>query len=90
MTLAQFNSLPNSDKAKSLNKYGVYLAERTVSGNRIYLYAINHFYVELEHHLADINNGSITINAAFEDLEYLDAYPDQNEFEDLSFPTFTV
>jgi hypothetical protein len=74
MTINQFEELSISLKAITLNKYGVFLCQRAVGPNRLYLYTISSFYIELLHDLADSKNGGIRILSVFDDPKYLDPY----------------
>jgi hypothetical protein len=69
--------LSGFEKVVALNSYGVFLAERRIGLDRIYLYAINYFYIELFHELSDMSNRGVSIYRVFEDLKYLDAYLDK-------------
>jgi hypothetical protein len=77
MTLSDFQLLNVYEKASALNKYGVFLAERRIAANRIYLYAINYFYLELLHELSSLEVKAVTIYRIFEDSRFLDAYLDK-------------
>jgi len=73
MTSAEFKRLTFTEQAEVLNKYGVFLAQRVIASNRIYLYAISAFYIELLHVLNGSNMG-INIFRIFDDPHCLDAY----------------
>ena len=74
MTLAEFKQLSKAEQAQVINRHGVFVDERTEGGNRIYLYMVNYFYVELLHELSNLNNKGITISNIFDDMVQLDAY----------------
>jgi hypothetical protein len=83
MTLAEFKELSGFEKANALNAYGVFLAERRIATDRMYLYAINYFYIELFHELSDINNRGVIIHRVFDEVDYLDAYLDKVDISQL-------
>jgi len=74
MTLQEFLLLTEFEKAIALNSEGVFLAERRIAANRIYLYSINYFYIELFHDFSGISGNGVHIHRVFEDTRCLDAY----------------
>lgn len=74
MTINQFKELSKTSQANTLNKFGVFLCQRAVGPNRLYLYTISTFYIELLHELADSKGGGIRIFNVFDDPELLDPY----------------
>jgi hypothetical protein len=74
MTLEQFLSLTELEKVGGLNNQGVILAERRICANRIYLYAINYFYMELVHDFSGLHGNELYIHRVFEDKRCLDYY----------------
>jgi hypothetical protein len=74
MTINQFKELSTPDQASILHKYGVFLCQRTVGPNRLYLYAISSFYIELLHELSESKNCGISIFSIFDDPRHLDPY----------------
>ena len=74
MTLQEFLSLTEYEKALALNGQGVFLAEGSISTNRIYLYSINYFYKELFHDFSGLRGPEVRIHRVFEDTRCLDAY----------------
>lgn len=74
MTKNQFEQLSETEQLGLLSRYGIFLVERIVNGNRIYLYAISSFYIELFHELARLDRSSISVLKIFDDVKYLDAY----------------
>jgi hypothetical protein len=83
MTLIEFKQLSGFEKANALNAYGVFLAERRIAADRMYLYAINYFYIELFHELSDINNRGVIIHRVFEDVRHHDAYLDKVDISEV-------
>ncbi len=74
MSIAEFMHLCKFEKVNALNSHGAFIAERRLGFNRVYLYALNHFYVELFHELTNLDNKGITIYRVFDDVDYLDVY----------------
>jgi hypothetical protein len=74
MTRTQFEQLSRGQQIKTISQYGEFVAERVEAGNRLYLYIINSFYIELLHELTDINNKGLVIARIFDDTSYLDNY----------------
>ena len=74
MTRIEFEQLSEPDQIRIISRYGVFLAEKIASGNRLYLYTVNTFYVELLHNLADVNNKGLEIVRVFDDTRYLTDY----------------
>ena len=75
MSIPEFVQLSTFEKICVINSLGTFIAERRVGLNRVYLYAITHFYVELFHELS--NPGAsrrVRIHRVFEDTAYLDGY----------------
>ena len=77
MTLFEFQQLNASQQAQVICQYGVFVAERTVAGNRIYLYMVNYFYVELLHELSSLTSRGLVISRVFDDVKCLDDYLDK-------------
>lgn len=61
MTLFEFEQLSKPQQIKVIGGHGVFLADKVELGNRLYLYIINTFYVELLHELSNINNKGLVI-----------------------------
>jgi len=74
MKLSEFEKLTGFEKVKALSDYGVFLSEPRIGADRVYLYAINYFYIEIFHQLSDINNRGVSVYRVFDDVKYLDAY----------------
>jgi hypothetical protein len=74
MSTAEFESLSKSDKARAINTYGVFISERRLGIDRIYLFALNSFYVELFHNLTSPDNAELTVHRVFTEPDYLDVY----------------
>ena len=51
MSSKDFEQISKYEQSKVIKEHGVFLADKVVSGNRYFLYAINTFYVELIHEL---------------------------------------
>jgi hypothetical protein len=77
MTRAQFEQLPKQQQIQTIRQYGEFVAERTEAGNRLYLYIINSFYIELIHELSNINNKGLAIIRVFDDVTHLNAYTEK-------------
>ena len=77
MTRTQFEQLSKAQQIRTISQYGEFVAERLEAGNRLYLYVINTFYIELLHELTDINNNGLVIARVFDDTSYLDNYPEK-------------
>jgi len=74
MTRTYFEQLSKTQQIKTISQYGEFVAERIEAGNRLYLYIINSFYIELLHELTDINNKGLVIARIFDDTSYLNNY----------------
>jgi hypothetical protein len=74
MSIAEFEQLNKFEKAAALNSFGVFISERRLGINRIYLFALNSFYVELFHNLSNPDNRELTVYRVFTDPGYLDVY----------------
>jgi hypothetical protein len=74
MPIAEFERLNKFEKAAALNTYGIFVSERRLGVNRIYLFALNSFYVELFHNLSNAGNREVTVYRVFTDPGYLDVY----------------
>ena len=74
MTRTYFEQLSKNQQIKTISQYGEFVAERIEAGNRLYLYIINSFYIELLHELTDINNKGLVIARIFDDTSYLNNY----------------
>jgi hypothetical protein len=74
MSVAEFEQLNKFEKASALNAYGVFISERRLGIDRIYLFALNSFYVELFHNLTNPDNKEVTVYRVFTDPGYLDVY----------------
>jgi hypothetical protein len=76
MTIYEFQQLNISQQAEVIRRYGVLVTEKAVAGNRLYLYMINYFYVELLHELSNLDNQGMVISRIFDDLALLDDFID--------------
>ena len=74
MTSKDFEQLSKYDQIKVIKEHGVFLADKVVSGNRYFLYAINTFYVELIHELSNIHNQGLAIARVIDDAAELSLY----------------
>jgi hypothetical protein len=83
MTKLEFEKLSNTEQGDMLNKYGVFLAQRVIGINRVYLYSISSFYIELFHQLTDERNSGIRIMKVFENPDMLDLYLEYIDVSDL-------
>lgn len=85
MTINQFKDLSTACQAITLHKYGVFLCQRAIGPNRLYLYAISSFYIELLHELSDSKNGGIRIFNVFDDPKCLDPYLEEVDILNTGF-----
>jgi hypothetical protein len=76
MNRFEFEQLSEAEQVRVINQYGTFTAEKIASGNRLYLYAINSFYVELLHELSDFRNKGVVVKRVFDDSRYLKEYID--------------
>ena len=74
MTSKDFEQLSKYDQKKVIKEHGVFLADKVVSGNRYFLYAINTFYVELIHELSNIHCEGLEIARIIDDAAELSNY----------------
>jgi hypothetical protein len=74
MTPGDFAQLSGFEKTAILKKNGVLLSNRTVGGDRIYLYAVYHFYVELLYELSNPHRKGLIVQKVFENTDDLDPY----------------
>jgi len=74
MTKAEFEVLSGFEKAEALNKYGCFLDDRIVGSGRMYLYAVNYFYVELFYEFGSLNGRGVSVNRVFEEVDFLEEY----------------
>jgi hypothetical protein len=72
MTHAQFELLSKVQQMQTIRQYGELVAERVEGGNRLYLYVVNSFYIELLHEL--INNKGLVIARVFDDISLVDSH----------------
>lgn len=79
MTIKEFQQLSKYDQIQVLKEHGVYLTDTVISGNRLFLYIINTFYVELLHELSNINSKGIVITRVFDDESELADYADKRD-----------
>lgn len=77
MTSKDFEQLSKYEQTKVIKEHGVFLADKVVSGNRYFLYAINTFYVELIHELSNIRCEGLAIARIIEDAAELSNYHDR-------------
>ncbi len=84
MSIIEFEHLSESEKIDALNAYGTFIAERRLRVDRIYLYALGYFYVELFHELSSLNNTGVTVYRVFDTDAYLDVYLKKIDISDLT------
>ena len=77
MTIEAYRQLTNSEQAHLLKKEGVFLADRFLTGNRIYLFTLYGFYIELFHELLGPDRSGLRIFRVFEDTDALEVYLDR-------------
>ncbi len=83
MSIIEFFGLSKFEQVNALNSYGTFLTERRLGFDRVYLYALNYFYVELLHELSNLSNKGVTVYRVFDDVSYLDAYLDNVDISEL-------
>lgn len=83
MTRIQFEQLGNQEQLSIVGRDGVFLAERIAAGNRVYLYIVHSFYVELLHELSNVNSLGLTVFKIFNDTSAFDLYADKADSERL-------
>lgn len=74
MTSKDFEQLNKYDQIKVIKEHGVFLADKVVSGDRYFLYAINTFYVELIQELSNIHSQGLAIARVIDDAAELCNY----------------
>lgn len=83
MTIETYRQLSNSEQARLLNQEGIFLADRFLTGNRIYLFTLFGFYIELFHELLGPDRSSLRIFRVFEDTDGLEVYLDRIDIDQL-------
>jgi len=76
MTLIEFTKCAEPEQLRLISNFGILLAERTIGYNRLYLYALSSFYIELYYELYEPDKTSVSILRSFEDIRLLDEYLD--------------
>lgn len=84
MTKEVFESLKERDQLKQVNALAVPLAERFMRGNRVFLFAIDSFYVEIIYELSNINNNTLRIYRVLTNINDLDDYVEQIDISELN------
>jgi hypothetical protein len=85
MTSKDFEQLSKYDQILVIKEHGVFLADKVVSGDRYFLYAINTFYVELIHELSNIHSQGLAIARVIDDAAELSNYHDKPQVTYSSF-----
>ena len=83
MTRNQFEQYSNQEQLNIIGRDGVFLAERVVAANRVYLYIVHSFYVELLHELSNVNNQGLTVFKIYTDTSAFALYTDKADTEKL-------
>jgi|GEM_PF-1486084 len=83
MTRIEFEQMSKPEQIQVISKYGVFLADKTDSGNRLYLYVVNTFYVELLHELSNLDNKGLVITRVFDDAGIFNDYQDKADANQL-------
>ena len=83
MTRIQFEQLSNQEQLDVVGRDGVFLAERIAAGNRVYLYIVHSFYVELLHELSNVNSQGLTVFKISIDTSAFALYADKADPERL-------
>jgi hypothetical protein len=81
MTRIQFEQLSDQEQLSIIGRDGVFLAERIAAGNRVYLYIVHSFYVELLHELSNVSSQGLTVFKIFNDTSAFALYPDKADSE---------
>ena len=84
MTLKQFTEFQEIEQVRMLLMYGVLLSNRTQGGNKIYLYAVNSFYIELFEEISNCLTPGLRILRCFDDVKFLEDY-----LSDIEIPQFS-
>jgi hypothetical protein len=74
MTITHFEHLLPFERVQALNQHAVFLAQRKTANGRIYLYAVNGFYVELLLDPPGPQKRDFRIHGVFGDTECLAVY----------------
>lgn len=74
MTVQEFRDLKNLEKIHLINRDGSFVAERRMGTDRIYLFIIGNFFVELLHRLSDPDCRGVIIYDIFDDESKLQFY----------------
>jgi len=82
ITLYEFNSLADHEKAECLWEYGVHVSERFDSKFGYILYQISNFYVEAKY---DCENNAITKLISFSSTAKLEPYINDIDINELKF-----
>lgn len=79
MTSKDFEQLSKYDQIMVIKEHGVFLADKVVSGDRYFLYAVNTFYVELIHELSNIHSQGLAIARVIDDAAELSNYHERSQ-----------
>ena len=81
ITLYEFNSLAEHEKAECLGEYGVHISERFDDKFGYILYQISNFYVEAKY---DCEDNAITKLTAFSTTANLESYINEIDINELT------
>ena len=84
MTLYEYNKLNESEQYQTMWGHGVVVADRIKGEQKVILYQIFSFYVELYYH---IEYNTLIRLKSFSGVEYLDVYIQQLDLKDIGFLT---
>jgi hypothetical protein len=84
MTSKYFEQLSKYEQIKVIKEHGVFLADKVVSGDRYFLYAINTFYVELIQEFSNIHSQGLEIARVIDDAAELSNYHERPQ------PTYSL
>ena len=82
MTIKHFKELSEIQQVRILIEYGVLLSDRIEGDNKLFLYAVYSFYVELFHEVSNFQTEGLRILRCFDEVEHLEAYLSNIEMPD--------
>ena len=74
MTLIQFDQKNENEQRELIKSRGVFMGSRMKGENKILLYQVDAFYIELFYHRLEEIRVPIRLLRTFEGVEYLDPY----------------
>ena len=83
MTIQAYRLLTNAEQARLLKQEGVLLADRFLTGNRVFLFTLFGFYIELFHELNLPDRSGLRVLRVFDDPDALEVYLDRIDIRQL-------